>query len=90
MKKAEKLKNMDKLEKIKKIKERLKKYGGSRKVTVETGVGTTYLVKDLGEGKIVEVDVLEDDGSSLLSPNTFGVDAEYLTEKELDKIINQL
>lgn len=81
---------MDKLEKIKKIKEKLRKCGGSKRVTVETGVGTTYLVKDLGEDKIVEVDVLEDDGSSMLSPNTFGVDAEYLSEKELDNIINHL
>lgn len=81
---------MGKLEKIKKIKERLKKYGGSKRVTVETGVGTTYLVKDLGKDMIVEVDVLEEDGGSMLSPDTFGVDAEYLSEKELDNIINQL
>ena len=81
---------MVKLEKIKKIREKLSAHGGSKRVSVETGVGTTYLVRDLGEDKIVEVEVLEDDGSSILSPNTFTVDAEYLTEKELDNIIKQL
>ena len=81
---------MSKIKKIKKIKNRLKKYEGSKRVTVETTVGTTYLVKDLGDGRSIEIDIIKNGGSGILSPDTFSVDAEYLSENELDKIINQL
>ena len=84
-----KLENM-KQELIKKIKEVLQEHNNMLMPDVEISLGDVYTITYNEECDSVEVDVIAGSGQSVVNPETVTVEATFIPEADLERILERL